>query len=388
MADVLIVGAGPAGWALAAACARRGLRTVLAAPDPGRRWPATYGLWADEVADFPESAIAAAPGTALAYGTREHRLGRRYLVVDNDSLAERLAVPGIGVLAGLAVAATHDRHGSTVRFADGRERRAGVVVDASGARRALSGAPPPGVHTEQTAYGLVLPADAARALVPADTAVFMDWRGNTGADQTFLYSLPLGDGTVLVEETSLARRPGLGLDVLAARLRDRLARAGVPAGGREERVRVPLDLPFPKPRRVLPFGVAAGFVHPATGYSVATALALAPRLAATLAETLPHGPLAASAAAYADLWSPAALAVHRLRAHALRALRGLPPERVPEFFDLFFAMPVEAQRAFTSGREDLAGLSAAMLRLFRAAPWRIRRHLFGWSRAQDSGIAV
>ncbi|MFD9896144.1 lycopene cyclase family protein [Amycolatopsis sp. NPDC059027] len=377
MVDVLIAGAGPAGWALAAACVRRGLRTALAAPDPFRRWPATYGLWADEVPEFPESAVASAPRTVLASGTREHRLDRRYLVVDNDRLAEHLTVPGIEVITGTAVTAEHDRHGSTVRFADGLERRAGVVVDASGVRRVLTGGPSPGVHTEQTAYGLVLPADAARRLVPGDTAVFMDWRGTTGADPTFLYALPLGDGTVLLEETSLARRPGLGIDVLAARLRARLAHAGVPADGREERVRIVLDPPFPRPRRVIPFGVAAGFVHPATGYSVATTLRLAPKLAATLAETLPRGPLAASTAAYADLWPPAALAVHRLRGHALRALRGLAPAQVPEFFDLFFALPIEAQRAFTSGRENLAGTSAAMLRIFGAAPWRIKRHLIG-----------
>ena len=54
--DVLVVGAGPAGMALAAQCARRGLRTGLVDPAPQRPWTATYGMWADELpAGLPAS---------------------------------------------------------------------------------------------------------------------------------------------------------------------------------------------------------------------------------------------------------------------------------------------------------------------------------------------
>jgi lycopene beta-cyclase len=53
----------------------------------------------------------------------------------------------------------------------------------------------------------------------------------------------------------------------------------------------------------------------------------------------------------------------------------MPAEAVPEFFDLFFDLPTELQRAFTSGRTDVAGTTAYMATLFRTAPWRLRARL-------------
>ena len=75
----------------------------------------------------------------------------------------------------------------------------------------------------------------------------MDWRPDHGEPgwPTFLYAVPLGGGAVLLEETSLARRPGLPLPVLRRRLHARLARHGItaPADARVERVRFPVDRP-------------------------------------------------------------------------------------------------------------------------------------------------
>ncbi|MBB4684558.1 lycopene cyclase family protein [Amycolatopsis jiangsuensis] len=406
MTDVLVAGGGPAGWALAGACARLGLATVLADPAPHRRWRATYGVWSDDVPGLPTTAIAAAPATTLAYGTRAHRVDRNYLVLANDGLRDWLVGPQVEVVTGRVTTAEHGPHGSTVHLADGRRLPTAVVVDATGAARTLSGGRPRGPRTEQTAYGVVLPAESAERLVPgaADTAVFMDWRepgvpgehatsgrhGDTtpvdrlrspGADATFCYFLPLGDGSVLVEETSLARRPGLSGGELAARLRGRLAAAGVRAEGRIERVRIPLDLPVAGrgwgQRQVVPFGVAAGFVHPATGYSLATSLRLAPVVAGALAGGLEAGPADAVRTAHRALWTVEARAVHALRRHGLRALLGMSPDQLTGFFDLFFALPATAQRAFTSGRADVAGTAAAMATLFRTAPPGLRRRLLG-----------
>ena len=372
--DVLIAGAGPAGWALAAACARLGLRTALADPAPLASWHATYGLWADELS-LPESAIAAAPARTLAIGTSEHPLRRRYLVARNEGLRDWLTDDRVHLLAGRVRHAVHGPHGSTVFFDNSHRVAAGIVVDATGARRILSGGPPRRA-AEQTAYGLVLDTADAERLVPRDTALFMDWRQvSPVADPSFLYALPLGDGRVLVEETSLARRPGLDQELLAARLRARLAAMGVTPTGRQERVRIPLDLGPGKAERVVRFGVAAGLVHPATGYSLATSLQLAPLAAEALANGLEHGPAVASAAAHQRIWSRPAKAVYSLRRHGLRALRSLPPAELPRFFELFFSLPEERQRAFTSAREDLTGNAAMMAEIFRLAPWALRTRL-------------
>ncbi|MDT7725652.1 MAG: lycopene beta-cyclase [Actinomycetota bacterium] len=375
--DVLIAGAGPSGWALAAACARLGLRTALADPAPLAPWRATYGLWSDELS-LPSGAIGAAPAQTLAIGTSEHRLRRRYLVVRNDGLRDWLIDDRVQLLTARVQHAVHGPHGSTVVFDKGHRVAAGIVVDATGLRRMLSGGPLRRAPTEQTAFGLVLGTADAERLVPhaGDTALFMDWRQVSQVDDpSFLYSIPLGGGRVLVEETSLARRPGLGHDLLAARLRARLAAVGLSPEGRQERVRIPLDLPPVRGGRVVPFGVAAGLVHPATGYSVATSLRLAPLVAEALADNLGHGPPEAAKAANRRIWTSRARAVHSLRGRGLRALVSMPPAALPQFFELFFALPEDRQRVFTSGREDLPGTAAMMVELFRHAPWDLRGRL-------------
>jgi lycopene beta-cyclase len=207
---------------------------------------------------------------------------------------------------------------------------------------------------------------AAAELVSPGTALFMDWRGGHG---TFLYAVPVG-GRVLLEETSLAARPGLPYSTLRALL-DRHGIALDPALG-EERVRFPLDAP----RATGPaFGAAAGLIHPATGYSVGTSLTLAPSVADAIADALPHGPVAARRAVRHAVWPRSARIVHALRRKGLRALLRMPPERLPDFFDTFFGLPDALQHAYLSGRTDVRGTAAAMTELLRSAPWGIKRHL-------------
>jgi lycopene beta-cyclase len=211
----------------------------------------------------------------------------------------------------------------------------------------------------------------------------MDWRPHHGEPgwPTFLYAVPVTSNRVLLEETSLARRPGLGLAVLRRRLHARLAhhRIAVPDGG-EERVRILVDRPLPAAQdwrgAVVPFGAASPLVHPATGYSVAAALRLAPRLATAVRDALQRGgSAAAGAAAWRTVWSPAALAVHTLRRRSLESLLRFPPGLVPEFFDVFFALPERHRWAYLTGREDVSGSAAAMGALFAASPWWLRRQL-------------
>ncbi|WP_215543814.1 lycopene cyclase family protein [Amycolatopsis sp. CA-230715] len=365
MVDVLVAGAGPAGWSVAAACAREGLHTALVDPAPSRPWTATYALWRDELPSLPDSAIAAAPATTVAFGRTRHVLDREYLVLDNTGLRHWVTDERVELRQGKLDSTVHGGHGSTAVLADGSRVAAAIVVDARGSRRRA------GARTEQTAYGVTLSTAEAAAVTGGATALFMDWRNSP----TFLYSVPLGHDRVLVEETSLARKPGLPLGVLADRLRARLARAGVTEPRRRERVRIALDTPPSLRGSTLGFGAAGGFVHPATGYSVATSLALAPAVAAALADGLPAGPSRALRAARHAVWPASALAVHQLRRKGLHAVRSMPDDALPAFFDLFFALPTELHRAYTSGRTDISGTASAMAHLFRTAPWRLRTRL-------------
>jgi lycopene beta-cyclase len=382
-ADVLVVGGGPAGRALAAQTARRGLRTTLLDPTPDAPWRVTYGAWsADLPADLPDAVVAArATGRAIALTDRE--LGWEYAVLDVAALRAHLDSAldrsGVTVRTGRAVGTAGP---GTVDLADGTRLRAHVVVDAGGRRQPLRAGPaarPPAA--EQTAYGVVVDEAAASALVAPGEALFMDWRRDHGERgwPTFLYAVPLGGGAVLLEETSLARRPGLPMPVLQRRLLARLARHGVlpPADAAVERVLFPVDSPLHRTPGVLGFGAAAPLVHPATGFSVAVALALAPAVADAVADRLPAGPRAALAAAQAVVWSPAARAVHRFRRIGLEALLRMPPDEVPGFFEVFFALPERHRWCYLTGRSDLRGTVGTMGALFARADPTLRWRLMG-----------
>jgi lycopene beta-cyclase len=310
MYDMLVIGGGPAGRALARACALEGLDTAIVDRHPHRVWTATYGAWADEL---PHNTPIAATSTKVrAFAREEHEIDRTYVVLDNARLHE--LPDAVTVLQRPAPA----RH----------------TFNATGARKG---------RAEQTAVGTVIESDSTETTL-------MDWRNG----DTFLYTVPLGNNQVLVEETCLARRPGMPL----SELRRRLDARQLP-GVREERVRFPLDAP----RHKNAFGAAAGFIHPATGYSVATSLALAPRVAAAIK---------AGEDPERVIWSPQARAVHALRRFGLETLLRMDADQTRDFFEVFFQLPPELQRAYLSGREDLAGATAAMLRLFRTAPAHLK----------------
>ena len=77
------------------------------------------------------------------------------------------------------------------------------------------------------------------------------------------------------------------------------------------------------------------------------------------------------------LWPPAARAVHALRRRGLEALLRMPPEEVPAFFEVFFALPERHRWAYLTGRDDLAATVAAMNALFGRAGWGLRGRLVG-----------
>ena len=344
VADVVVVGGGPAGWALASACARAGLRVTLVAATRG--WPATYGMWLDETAVLP-------PGSrwvsARARGGGRW-LSREYAVLDNESVLAAFAHPGIEVIRARAEAMT----ATEVRLPGGDVRQ-GMVFDATGVLGAAN-------RVEQTAYGVMVPASP---LLPPGEAIFMDWRQPLSGPPTFLYAIPLPDGRVLLEETCLARRPGLGFSELRERLHARLGQLDGPV----ERVRFPVDIGPPRRRAggAIPFGATAGLVHPATGFSLAETFRLAPLVASAVR----GGPRAVRRV----LWPTSARLVYRLRRRGLATLLSLTAAEHEEFFDLFFALPVHHQRAYLSGRADPRGTAAAMAALFRAAPTHLRRKM-------------
>uniref|UniRef100_UPI000307E256 lycopene cyclase family protein n=1 Tax=Nocardia niigatensis TaxID=209249 RepID=UPI000307E256 len=356
--DLLICGAGPAGRALAHRALAHGLTVTIVDPHPRRRWSAIYAAWADELpAWIAPEAVGAMVDRPIAWAQHRVEMDRRYLVFDTAALQDSLDLAGARLLrdsvTAIAPAARHRHDGldlPSVRLSSGSVLAAGRVIDARGVARS------PGL-AEQTAFGVIVD----RARLPEAENYFMDWRDDNGAEsdapRSFLYAVPLDEERFLLEETCLAGLPALDQRTLHDRLMHRLRSRGITYDGTEpvERVRFPVHGGRPS---TTTFGAAGAFTHPATGYSVATSLRLADAVVAG-----------------ESVWPGSARTVHMLRQAGLRALLSLPPADLPLFFETFFTLPVDAQRAYLSGRDDLRGTAAAMMALFATLPWRLRRRL-------------
>lgn len=371
MFDVAIAGLGPAGRALASACANRGLLVLaIDARTPGARWAPTYGIWADQLGDLPADAVRARADRPALRAHGDHRIERPYVVLNNEALQEALPLDGVETRR----ARLTDRDLISLR------REARVVVDARGARPA--GIRPDDPAPAQTAFGLIVDeATAAPALAGAD-GVLMDWRPHWASDPTnptgipsFLYVFPLGNGEVLLEETCLAAAPGMSIDELATRLARRLAKLGVDAAtatplGREI-VRIPMRGRGVKPAQdILAVGTAGRGGHLVTGYSLAHALRTAPRLADALAggET----PRQVDPATPADV----------LREAGLRAVLNLDARGTIALFEAFGRLQPHHQASYLDRDAPATKVAAAMWGMFTRLGARDKLRLFratvGW----------
>jgi len=385
--DLVVIGDGPAGSALAAAAGSLGVDVALLGPD--RVWDATYGLWVDEVeqtavwSQLGPSMFVSIDSDVVAFGSTRHRLDRRYGLLDNELVRSHLR-RGVDAVVAMASGVAVSRDG--VDIAVGTESiRARWVVDATGSASGVLARADAPAHVPtrstawQTAYGVVLEDLPASAVIEHHHTTLMDFRpvhpegsAPLGRTPTFCYVVRVADGW-LVEETVLSASPAQDPDLLRDRLVARLGgdRSMLDAARRTERVEIAMNRPMsPSGPRLSVFGASAGYVHPATGFSVAASLRAAERVAKSLAAAIEGGPDPQRV-----IWSAPMRRTRQLHRYGAAVLAGLDPDGTRAFFDVFFDQPWQRWAPYLQIDARPTQVMSTMAALFAAAPWSLRRRL-------------
>jgi lycopene beta-cyclase len=281
--DVLVVGGGLAGslvcWRLATL--RPELRCCLI--EGGAHLGGNH-TWSFHDTDLtPGAREWTAPLVVRRWPRHEVRFpaGRRVLSGAYGSITSarlhEVIAPVLGERVRLRVRATRvsiDR----VTLEHGEEIQAGLVIDARGESSGKIAA------GWQTFVGQELEFEDDHGL---QWPILMDATVPQAGGFRFIYVLPWGARTALVEDTSYADTPAIDREASRRAIADYVATRGwrVRTIGREEVGALPIPLGgrvddiWPESDRVPRVGVRAGLFHPTTGYSLPDAAALADVLA-------------------------------------------------------------------------------------------------------------
>jgi len=436
--DILVVGTGPAGLALAgelARCAGGRARVGLVGPDVP--FVNTYGVWEDEFEELGLShCLETVFGDAVCHfgegAEGRVAVGRKYAKVDLGKLQGELlgrcerggvlfeegqvtAVDDTAPAPGNANSRPSGGGKAVTVSVGGKDTIAcDVVVLASGSASSKfltyeDEVPDPGA---QTAYGFEVEIDAYP--FGKDDMLFMDFRrhhsgvwpgkalhpgmaraltkesswGTSEEVPSFLYAMPLGDNKAFFQETCLVSKDALPFEVLKRRLERRLEALNVKVAKvlDEEWSYIPVGGPLPRPdQKILAFGAAANLVHPASGYSVARSLKTAPDFASTLVDaycregegegTSKGWSEGASHQAWERLWSDELRKCHSFHVFGMELLALMDVKSINDFFIAFFSLPEQLWRGFLSSRLDSNQLLFFALYMFAVAPPQMKVRL-------------
>lgn len=387
--DLVVVGSGPAGLAVAKQVSEAGVSVCCIDPAPQSIWPNNYGVWVDEFEAMDlldcldttwASAVVYLDNDSKKYLKRPYgRVDRRRL---KAKMMEGCITNGVKFHQAKVSKVAHDEDYSSVLCNDGLCIKAGVVLDATGFSRCLVQYDKPYNPGYQIAYGIVAEVDSHP--FDQDKMVFMDWRDshlsgdpilkkNNKQLPTFLYAMPFSSNRIFLEETSLVARPGVPMEEIQRRMVLRLKHLDINVKSIEEDERcvIPMGGPLPVlPQRVIGIGGTAGMVHPSTGYMVARTLAAAPIVANAIVQRLTNkgsGLDDLSAGVWKDLWPIDRRRQREFFCFGMDVLLTLDLDGTRRFFDAFFDLEPYQWHGFLSSRLYLKELFGFGLSLFAHA---------------------
>ncbi|KAH6789771.1 lycopene cyclase [Perilla frutescens var. frutescens] len=388
--DVLVIGAGPAGLRLAEQVSRHGIKVCCLDPSPLSMWPNNYGVWVDEFESLglEDCLDKTWPMTCVHIDDRKTKyLDRAYGRVSRKDLKLKLLSDCVGNGVRFHKAkvweVNHEEFESSISCDDGTELKASLIVDASGFTSSFieyDKARNPGY---QIAHGIL--AEVDEHPFDLDKMVLMDWRDSHLGNEpelrasnarfpTFLYAMPFDSKLVFLEETSLVSRPVLSYMEVKKRMVARLRQLGIRVRAviEDEKCLIPMGGPLPRiPQSVMAIGGNSGLVHPATGYTVAQTMALAPLLARTIAECLGSTRMIRGTPLYHrawnGLWPVERRCVREYYNFGMETLLKLDLNGTRSFFDAFFELNPHYWHGFLSSRLSLGELLMLGLSLFTHA---------------------
>lgn len=405
--DLVVIGCGPAGLALAAESAKLGLKVGLIGPD--LPFTNNYGVWEDEFIGlglegciehvWRDTVVYLDDNDPIMIGRAYGRVSRHLL---HEELLRRCVESGVSYLSSKVERITEASSGHSLIECENDIaiacRLATVASGAASGKLLLYELGGPRVCV-QTAYGVEVEVENN----PYDPSlmVFMDYRDYTKQNvkslealyPTFLYAMPMSPTKIFFEETCLASKEAMPFDLLKKKLMSRLETMGVRIikTYEEEWSYIPVGGSLPNTeQKNLAFGAAASMVHPATGYSVVRSLSEAPNYASVIAkilrqgrsrDMLAHGRFTEniSMQAWETLWP---LERKRQRAFFLFGLAlivQLDIEGTRTFFRTFFRLPTWMWWGFLGSSLSSADLVLFAFYMFIIAPQSMRmglvRHL-------------
>ncbi|XP_073043972.1 lycopene epsilon cyclase, chloroplastic [Primulina eburnea] len=401
--DLVVIGCGPAGLALAAESAKLGLNVGLIGPD--LPFTNNYGVWEDEFKDlglgrciehaWRDTIVYLDDSEPIFIGRAYGRVSRHLL---HEELLKRCVESGVSYLSAKVDNIVEASSGHRLVECEGNiviSCRLATVASGAASGKLLEyevGGPRVSV---QTAYGVEVEVENN----PYDPGVmvFMDYRDFMKNQckcleaqyPTFLYAMPMTPTRVFFEETCLASKDAMPFDLLKNKLMSRLETMGVRIVRtyEEEWSYIPVGGSLPNTeQKNLAFGAAASMVHPATGYSVVRSLSEAPKYASVIANVLKQCHVKSilvnakifeniSMQAWNALWPLERKRQRSFFLFGLALILELDIEGVRTFFHTFFRLPKWMSQGFLGSTLSSADLLLFAFYMFVISPNDLRKSL-------------
>ncbi|CAN8301625.1 unnamed protein product [Cochlearia groenlandica] len=411
--DLVVIGCGPAGLALAAESAKLGLKVGLIGPD--LPFTNNYGVWEDEFNDlglqkciehvWRDTIVYLDDDNPVTIGRAYGRVSRRLL---HEELLRRCVESGVLYLSSKVESIKEASDGLRLVSCEGNTvipcRLATVASGAASGKLLEYELGGPRVCV-QTAYGVEV--EVENSPYDPEQMVFMDYRDYTNQKvrsleaeyPSFLYAMPMTKTRIFFEETCLASKDAMPFGLLKKKLMLRLDTLGIRIlkTYEEEWSYIPVGGSLPNTeQKSLAFGAAASMVHPATGYSVVRSLSEAPKYASVIADILKQESTSfpkhinnnISRQAWDTLWPQERKRQRAFFLFGLALIVQFDIQGIRSFFRAFFRVPKWMWQGFLGSTLTSGDLVLFAFYMFIIAPNNLRKGLINHLITDPTGATM